>query len=406
MKFLIITHLFEPDRGGGASVFSDLCFGLAEKGHHVDVLTGYPYYPEWRNKAEANLWRVRYEMIRGARIGRYGFYIPSRPSSLFQRLVYELSYPLSLFRSVGKGGSYDLVMVYCPLLGSVLFAVLRKWLRGDRLWLNVQDIPADAAAASGISKSRVFDHIASAVQMFLFRQADIVSTISPVMLRRVEGIIGGDRSAFCLPNWLNKSMEDCIKALPRKIGGTESRPVKLVYAGNIGKKQGLVTFCERLAASLHDFEFRVFGDGAEAPAVKAWIERRRDARFSFGGFLSEGEFVCELHLTDYFVITETSQVGASFIPSKLIPCISTGTPVLAICNASGPLGSEVNEYGLGIQLDWDALHNLGESLGSALRGSECYEKLSHSCAARSLAYRRDHIINLIENHAQTTMAQG
>ena len=40
----MVTNLFHPDRGGGASVFSDLCYGLAERGHDVTVYAAYPYY--------------------------------------------------------------------------------------------------------------------------------------------------------------------------------------------------------------------------------------------------------------------------------------------------------------------------------------------------------------------------
>ena len=398
MKFLIITHLFTPDRGGGASVFSDLCFGLAEQGHQVDVLTSYPYYPEWKNKAGANLWRVKKETVHGARIARYGFYIPTRPSSLLQRLIYELSYPLSLLRSLKTAGSYDLVMVYCPLLGSVLFAVFRKLLRGDRLWLNIQDIPADAAAASGISKSWLFNRMASAVQAYLFRQADIVSTISPVMMRRVASILNQEREPVYLPNWLNRTMEECIRALPPKDLSPVDRPVRLLYAGNIGKKQGLVAFCQKIANSSLDFEFRIFGDGAEAESVKNWIKNRQDKRFLFAGFRSESEFVRELYETDYFVITETSQVGASFIPSKLIPCISTGTPVIAVCNAAGPLGSEVVQFLLGLQLDWSALDTLDAEIASAARGTERYSAYSRSCSERSTVYRRGTAISIVECH--------
>ena len=51
MKLLVVTNLFHPDRGGGASVFSDMCYGLVERGHDVTVYGAYPYYPEWRNKS-------------------------------------------------------------------------------------------------------------------------------------------------------------------------------------------------------------------------------------------------------------------------------------------------------------------------------------------------------------------
>jgi len=40
-------------------------------------------------------------------------------------------------------------------------------------------------------------------------------------------------------------------------------------------------------------------------------------------------------------------VGANFLPSKLLPALATGTPVLAVCEPASPLGQEVIEGGFG-----------------------------------------------------------
>ncbi len=63
MKLLVITMLYEPDCVGIAAVASDMCAALADRGHNVTVYTTYPYYPEWKQKADARPWQIQQETI-------------------------------------------------------------------------------------------------------------------------------------------------------------------------------------------------------------------------------------------------------------------------------------------------------------------------------------------------------
>lgn len=389
MRLLVITNLFHPDRGGGASVFSDLCFGLAELGWEVTVLATHPYYPEWKRSCEGSPWRLREETIRGVTVWRHGLFVPASPSKLIPRLLYEVSFTLSLLRSLGRGGRQDAVMVYCPLLGSVLFAAVRKLFRSEPLWLNVQDIPADAAAASGISQSSLFNRLAGGIQGMLFNRADVWSTISPVMADRLGPMRRRNQPLHLCPNWLNGSLAECVNALPDKVGRPLSNPVRLLYAGNIGKKQGLLEFCQRLAATRMAFRFQIHGNGGEAERVRQWVAQSGDARFAFGEFLDEPGFTHALHETDVFVITEKPGVGASFIPSKLIPGIASGTPVFAVCDRSGPLGRELAEAGLGEILEWEHFDRLEQTLGKLTADAAHFRTVQEHCLAHARNYSRE-----------------
>jgi len=395
MKVLVITHLFHPDRGGGAAVFSDLCFELADKGHSVDVVTTYPYYPEWKNKSGANALRITEEHVRGVKVRRYGIFVPRRPSSLWQRVAYELSFVISTLRSLSSRRRYDVVVVYCPLLGSVMFAVLRVMLTGEKLWINIQDIPADAAACSGISKSTAFNRAASWVQCALFRRGDVVSTIAPLMVKRVAAIMGGDREVVLFPNWLHASMAEVIDAMRSNVSRPRG-PMQLTYAGNLGKKQGLVEFCEALGGNTCAFIFNIYGDGSEAQAVRTWVDQRGDERFQKGPFLDENGFVHALLSADFFIITEKVGVGASFIPSKLIPSLASGTPVIAVCDEHSPLGSEVREYDLGPVIPWANLEGINELLEPTFRESERYRRWAENCRRRAEAYGRSRAMEVFE----------
>jgi colanic acid biosynthesis glycosyl transferase WcaI len=396
VRLLVIVNVFNPDRGGGGAIFSDLCYGLAAKGHDVTVRCAYPYYPEWRDKSGRNGLRTwRYDE-NGVHVERYGIYVPRNPHSLAERLVYEASFFVSLLRSLPRGRAFDAVMVYCPLVGAVAFATLNKWLWRRPLWLNVQDLSADAAAASGIARGKWVKKTLGAVQHLLFNRADVWSSISPVMIRRLEAIRSRNQPIHYLPNWLNGSMADEIAKLPSKIGRAPQAELKLLYAGNIGGKQDLLRFCQRLHESNAHFRFRIFGNGAEAGAVEAWVANAADSRFSFGPFLEEDRFAAELHETDLFVITEKSGSGGSFIPCKMIAGISSGTPVWAVCDAQSPLGEEMRSHDLGPWLSWDNLDRAPAVAAEACAAPEKFAAWQNKAAARAIFYRRERLINEFE----------
>ena len=401
MKILVISNLFYPDRGGGASVFSDLCFGLVERGHEVTVYGTYPYYPEWKNKSNSNLWRKQQEEIKGVDLHRYGLFIPKNPSKLISRILYELSFAISLARSLFRFRRYDMVMVFCPLAGAVAYAAIRKMFYREPLWLNVQDIPADAAAASGISRFKFFNWLGGLVQSWLFNRANVWSSIAPGMIERLKVISEKEQPIHYCPNFLNGSMAEIIDQLESKIGHPIHKPVRLLYAGNIGKKQGLLDFCQVLLKTDLDFCFQIHGNGGEAGRIREWVAESGDKRFQFGEFLDEKGFVKALHDTDFFVITEKPGVGASFIPSKLIPCLAVGSPVLCVCDSHGPLGMEVQEYDLGLCIEWPNIDAMVPLLEETLKSPSRLTELQKNAFQRAMVYQRSSVIEKVESEMQS-----
>jgi len=283
-RLLIVVNVFNPDRGGGGAIFSDLAYGLVERGFDVTVRCAYPYYPEWTDKSGKNGWSIQRYDDQGAKVERYGIFIPSKPNSLWQRLVYEASFLFSLMRSLPRGRDFDAVMVYCPLVGAVAFAALNKLLWRKPLWLNVQDLSADAAAASGIARGKALVNLLRSVQGWFFNRAEIWSTISPVMVERLRAITRRNQPVLYLPNWLNGSMENELRGLDDKVGRPPGERVKLLYAGNIGTKQDLLLFCQQLQATDAPFHFRIHGNGGRADEIREWVEATGDDRFTFGPF--------------------------------------------------------------------------------------------------------------------------
>lgn len=392
-RLLIIVNVFHPDRGGGGAIFSDLCYGLVERGYDVTVRCAYPYYPEWKDKSGKNGLRIDRYDEKGVHIERYGIFIPRDPRSLLQRLVYEASFFFSLSRSLHRGSRFDLVMTYCPLVGAVAFAGLNKMLYRKPLWLNVQDLSADAASASGIAKGSLVPRVLQAVQSLLFNQADVWSSISPVMVTRLEAIRTRKQNIHYLPNWLNASLANEIAKLPGKAGRGTDEPVRLLYAGNIGGKQDLLRLCQFLVGSNAPFLFRIHGNGAEASSIESWIRSSGDSRLAFGPFLNESQFAVALHETDFFVITEKTGSGGSFIPCKMIAGVASGTPILAVCDADTPLGTEVKEHHLGPWFAWNQISDVLVFLRHLPKKRELFKQWQENELAHATFYERDKTIN-------------
>lgn len=390
LRLLVIVNVYRPDLGGGV-LFSDLCEGLAARGIDVTVRCAYPYYPEWADKSGRNGWRVQRYEEHGVRVERHGLYIPSDPNSLMQRLVYEASFFFSLARRLPRRGAFDVVMVYCPLIGAVAYGGLCRWWTGRPLWLNVQDLSADAAAAGGIARGGLVSRLLASVQLVLFNRADLWTSISPVMVDRLRQIRRRGQPVHYLPHWLHTSLAAEIRALPARADRSPGRPVRLLYSGNIGTKQDLLRFCRTLHESPVPFHFRIQGEGGRAAAVREFVAAAGDDRFSVHDLSDEAGLARALHEADFFVITEKAGIGGSFIPSKLMPALAAGTPILAVCEADSPLGREMAAADPGPRFDWDALAAVPDLLASVPPAA--YANWQQQARCRAALYDREATID-------------
>lgn len=393
MQILLVVNLYAPDFAGGASLYTDLSRELAARGHDVTVRTGYPYFPEWADKSGQNGWRIRRSHEHGLRLERHGMYLPN-PASAKERAIYEVSFFLSLLRSFFRGGSPDVILAFSTMVSPVGVAVVTGKLRRRPVMVSVQDISSGGAAAARLVGGRVA-RIIRAVERRLYRSADHLVTITPEMVDRVHELCGDSCSVDYVPNWLSGSLADEISELTSREHRSSGSTVRMLYSGNIAGKQALLTFCERIHATEADFELHIHGAGPGAEAIHRWWDEHRDPRFVFGEMGTDAEFVAAIDAADLFLITERPESDASYMPSKLIPAISVGTPILAVCDPASPLGREMANAGLGPMLTWDDIERFPEALADA-RDGEQHRRWRANCLARAKAYERTTVIDQIE----------
>lgn len=387
IRILVIVNVYRPDLGGGV-LFADMCEGLAERGYDVTVRCAYSYYPEWKDKTGQNGFHIQTSTEQGVRIHRHGLYIPSNPNSLFQRLIYEASFFLSLVRRLPDHGDFDVVHVFCPLVGAVGYGILAARHAGAPLWLNVQDLSAQAAAAGGMAGRA--GALLAGIQNALFRKAGTWSSISGPMVRALASIEGAPEHVHLLPNWLHKELASEVERHAH-VRVTPNSPLRLLYSGNLGSKQDLLRFCQTLQNRPEPFIFRIHADGARAQEMREWIRTTGDDRFIMASLTDEAGLAEWLGWCDYYVVTERAGSGSSFIPSKLIPAMTSGAPILAVCDPDGPLGEEVRQHGTGRYVSWGTLEAT-----DLLTDHSAFEKWSRNARERSAYYERESGIDRYE----------
>ena len=125
--------------------------------------------------------------------------------------------------------------------------------RGLPLVIHVQDLQLDAARELGILRQPILLHGLAEVERRLFRRAQAVTTISRAMVDRLEAKGVPAARLHLLPNWAD--LEDIRpgprhNAMRRELGLTSE--IVVLYAGNLGEKQGLEVILQAAALTRED----------------------------------------------------------------------------------------------------------------------------------------------------------
>lgn len=366
MKIHLITNLFHPDELAGAALYTDFADYFREKGHELRITAAFSYYPAWQNREEDRGVRWRDEAFRGVPLRRISMYIPRRPRGL-SRMWSDATFLGSIVRyGTFNDWTPDVVVTACPMLSQC--AAQRFLYRGRdvKRLIIVQDFVVDAALELGILKMPGLPWLLRALERWALSSGHLLTTISPEMLEKLQSVLRGGREAQYIPNWVHEDLDAEIRR-QSDIGARDTRT--LFYSGNLGIKQGLPDFMDTFAKSGGPWTLRIHGGGAEVERIK---ERQGEANVVLGPVEEMPAYVSRLRQCSACLITQRAGVSANFLPSKLLPALATGTPVLAVAEKGTPLASEVEEGGYGAVVE----PGDGAGLGAALQKLEHVETAS------------------------------
>jgi colanic acid biosynthesis glycosyl transferase WcaI len=317
-------------------------------------------------------------------------HVPTKPTGV-GRLLSDLSFFFGLLRfSTSRDWTPDVVVTASPMFSQCL--AQRFLYRGKNVprMIVVQDFVVDAALELGILKLPGLAGLLRGLERWSFRSAQTLTTISEPMLQKLHGIAGNDRRTVLIPNWVHRSLQSEIARQAASHPRRQQRT--LFYSGNVGVKQGLPDFITAFTATNTGWQLRINGGGAQRRALERSIKERQ--AIELGGVLSEVDYVQALLTSAACLVTQAPGVGANFLPSKLLPAMAAGTPVLAVCEERSPLGCEVVEGGFGEVVPPGDASRLAAVLRRWADDDQLLTELGAKARKRSARFERGAVLGL------------
>jgi colanic acid biosynthesis glycosyl transferase WcaI len=299
-----------------------------DAGAIVNVVTAFPYYPQWKITQEYES-QPKYlqEDHNGATLYRYKQYVPENPTFL-KRILHILSFTKGSFFNLRKIKIADLVISIIPFTAS-------SWLGGYHArkhkapsWIHIQDFEFDAALQSGLSsgsKKFIFKFLFSLERRILGKSTTI-STISHKMIAKLQ--TKTNQPTYYLPNWIDAHQVDPSTA--KQHSYLQSDKFKLLYSGNVGDKQDWDYFLAFAKALPQDhYEIIIVGAGAKYQQVMQAVNQENISFYDPVPFAELSDLLCS---ADVHFLFQKTEVLDTVMPSKLLGMMASEKPSLVLGN--------------------------------------------------------------------------
>jgi glycosyltransferase involved in cell wall biosynthesis len=355
MKIGILTQWFDPEPGP-PSLPGELARALVERGHQVQVVTGFPNYPDGKAYPGYGIQRVRDEVDRGVRIRRVALY-PSHGQSVTGRLANYGSFSLSA-RAFATScfDDCDAVWVYySPVTVGLPLLPLRR--RKVPTVLHVMDIWPDNIVSSGmLAPGRLASTAESAVHGWnrrMYGAAARVLTISPGASTLLESRGVPPEKLAHVPLWANESVFKPMDGLAlRQEMGLSPSTVVIMYAGTLGGTQRVDRLIESVASAVAtgaDVACWIAGNGTAEEDLRRQAEQTGlgQERLRFLGRIPMADMPRYMAAADvHSVGLQADALASVTMPSTVQAIMASGQPILG--SVHGDVDDLLRRTGVGV----------------------------------------------------------
>jgi glycosyltransferase involved in cell wall biosynthesis len=367
MKILAIYRHYWPDATPYARILRAVLAHLSDGGHEPVVWTAQPGYNDIQTPRQP-----RRETIDGVQVRRMRL-LPERKRLRWLRGVNFAWFLLRAVLHATLGGRYDLIIAnsHPPILMGCALRLIRA-VRGTPYIYHCQDIhPESAALAGNWRRSGLFRSLrrldkaacrgARHVIVLSRDMSDAlalrglstenVAVINNAPLGRHEFDAGShgprdNRSPVATEKLLAECGLTCLEQ--GAANGEPIPPVRFLFAGNLGRFQGLDRLVEaaRLIMGAR-FQLIFMGEGTKKASL---IEQAGDLageRIIFLPHQPLAVALAAMRACDYGVVSLLPNVYRYAFPSKVMTYLSAGCPLLAVIEPESELSRTIVRYDLG-----------------------------------------------------------
>ena len=331
MRILIVSQFFTPEPCLKGLEFAR---ALSERGHQVQVLTGFPNFPIGKLYSGYQQKFFQREKLDGVSVVRVPLY-PSHDNSMVRRAWNYGSFALSA-SILGSLliDSADVLYAYHPPATIALPAFLLAKVRRIPVVYDIQDLWPDTLRATQVVRNSTILALVGRWCQMVYRHSDKVVVLSPGFKEQLiqRGVPSGKIEVVY--NWtLDRviARKERNDALARELGMADK--FNVLFAGTMGKAQGLETViqaAERLQHRSPHVQIVMVGDGVECDNLKRMTQEKKLSNVVFHPWRPVSEIGDVLSLADVLLVhLRKDPLFRITIPSKIQTYLSVGKPILA-----------------------------------------------------------------------------
>jgi glycosyltransferase involved in cell wall biosynthesis len=329
MRILFITQWYRPEP---LTYQSDLAETLQAQGHEVCVLTGFPNWPTGKVMSGYRIKTWQREVLGGVQVIRVPLF-PDHSNSTRRRVMNFSSFALSC-ACIAPWLMPRCDLVHCnfpPVTLGPPTWMLSRLMRAP-MTFEVQDLWPETMAATGmVTNPRILKWV-DRLAMWGYHRSAAIRVISPGFRDHlVEKGVPPDK-IHVIPNWVDIERYKPRPADPRLAQelGLADR-VNIMYAGTMGRAQGLDTLLEAAALlrDLSQVQFVLIGDGTELKNLKTFAAEQQLNNVKFLPRVSPEQIANYYPLAELmFVATRDDPLFRITIPHKIYAYMANGKPIL------------------------------------------------------------------------------
>ena len=289
--------------------------------------------------------------------------IRMKKKTTVMRMLNNLTFGItSIFSAIGVGKVDVVITTSPPPLVSIPGWIIAKY-KGAKLVYDVRDIWPDVALEMGsFTESSFFCKVFKEITGFMYKHADIVTTVSPGKVEKIRGHVSARPGKKSGPSYTDKVWlvgngfdESVAKSeFDQSIVDKYELDKKFtcVYIGNIGLAQGLGALLDVAAKTKHkDIQFLCFGMGAEKEMLEQRVKDEGLTNVKFCGVVDHSKVYSILSRAKLSFIPLKNSNMKDSVPTKVYEALGIGCPVLLV--AEGDSADIVADAGLGRSISPD-----------------------------------------------------
>lgn len=355
MRILAVHRYYWPDAPPYSSILRKIVERWHQDGHEVEVLSSQPSY----NDVVAHQRRRRREIVDEVPVRRLS--LPQEKKRPIIRLVNALRLCSSLLWNA-LIRPYDVIMISTvpPVLGGAAAALTAK-LTGARFIYHCMDIHPEIGRISGEFSNPLVYGVLSRLDSWNCGQADPVVVLSGDMEKTLRKRPSGrDFTIRILNNFSLPSEKEIPSKLPFNVS---SDKLTVLFAGNIGRFQGLETVVEAAAMlkNRDDVEVIFMGEGVEKVNLQKKAALMR-ANIHFVGHQPVEIAKAAMQQADYGFVSLIPGIHKYAYPSKTMTYLEQGCPLIVAVGQQSELAVDVRQHGYGYCVDFGDSKELAELL--------------------------------------------